>query len=246
LANSQTAGFRRRIPIFQGFGAELQAAGQKLNPGPAIALGTKIREAALDMRPGVQIETGRALDVAMVEKNAFFTVETPFGIRLTRSGRLQVTKDNELVNQEGFPVIDGTTKQPIKLEAEKLANATGATAEAGGAAEKKGKALGEVSIRENGDVYAGANRLGSLNLIRVPPENFGQLIAGGGDLFLYEGPAEEAAKVTVKSGVLESSNVRVESEMIQIILNVRSTELAAEALRIQDEGLGKALQDLAG
>lgn len=230
LANSQTVGFRRRVPVFSGFGTALKAAGAALDSTPNTAVGTVMDTAALDLRSGLKKETGEPLDLALEQPDVFFVVRTPEGERLTRNGRFSLNNNGELVNQLGFPVVRNGDGKAFKLPS----------------AGKKGAKAVKLSVRRGGEIYAGTALLGTLKLVKVPPREAGKLVSNGGDLFRYAGKPVPATGATVLPGTLESSNVQVQREMIELILNVRGTEMAATALKIQDEGLGRALQDLAG
>ena len=50
-------------------------------------------------------ETGKSLDMALTNPNAFFAVDTPFGIRFTRNGEFTVNDQNELTTMEGYKVV---------------------------------------------------------------------------------------------------------------------------------------------
>ena len=58
--------------------------------------------------------TGRSLDVA-IQGNAFLSVQTAAGNRVTRDGRLQLGKDGQLEAMDGSPVL-GKNGQPIKMD----------------------------------------------------------------------------------------------------------------------------------
>src|SRR6185436_13106772 len=89
IANGSTAGYKtQRSGTTEAerpsFGAALQAAVDVTNG-----------EARIDLRPGAQASTSRALDVA-IEGQGFFVVDTDHGIRYTRNGQFLRRSDGVL------------------------------------------------------------------------------------------------------------------------------------------------------
>ena len=66
-----------------------------------------------NMSQGALKKTGNRLDFAIKGKG-YFVVQTPDGIKYTRNGAFSLNEAGELVNQEGFPVMN-TDKKPIFL-----------------------------------------------------------------------------------------------------------------------------------
>lgn len=58
-----------------------------------------------DFTMGAMTSTGNPLDLALGEKNLFFAVDTPSGIRLTRDGAFRLNEEGELVTRDGFKVL---------------------------------------------------------------------------------------------------------------------------------------------
>jgi flagellar basal-body rod protein FlgG len=83
LANVNTAGFKRDVPIFDGY----------------IVAATKT-----DFRQGSLRLTENKYDLAL-SGPGFFQIETPQGIRYTRNGSFILNSDGRLVTLEGNPVV---------------------------------------------------------------------------------------------------------------------------------------------
>ena len=49
--------------------------------------------------------TGNTLDLG-IEGEGFFKVQTPVGVRYTRSGNFQLNREGILVQSNGFPVLE--------------------------------------------------------------------------------------------------------------------------------------------
>ncbi len=116
LANVNTDGFKRRdaiigdfMRIYQKRRDELPLANQtkeaakflnrSLNRVPRLV------EKYIDFQMGPMMKTGNPLDLALGEKNLFFAVETPDGIRLTRNGAFLLDDEGRLVSKEGYKVL---------------------------------------------------------------------------------------------------------------------------------------------
>jgi flagellar basal-body rod protein FlgG len=87
LANISTPGFKREVPIFDGY----------------IVKATKT-----DFQQGPFESTENQFDLAL-SGPGFFQVETPQGVRYTRNGNFTVTNEGRLVNMEGHPVVGDVT-----------------------------------------------------------------------------------------------------------------------------------------
>ena len=58
-----------------------------------------------DLDPGPITTTGNPLDLA-IEGSGYFTVETPEGVRYSRSGQFRLNELGELATADGHPVLD--------------------------------------------------------------------------------------------------------------------------------------------
>lgn len=87
LANISTPGFKRDVPIFEGY----------------IVKATKT-----DFQQGPFESTENRFDLAL-SGPGFFQVETPQGVRYTRNGNFTLTNEGRLVNMEGHPVVGDVT-----------------------------------------------------------------------------------------------------------------------------------------
>ncbi len=153
--------------------------------------------------------TGRKLDLSMTRAGTFFTVKTPSGQRLTRSGKVYVTADGTLVDEKGRPFM-GVDKPVIKID-----NPTA-----------------DVYITEDGNVMVGDAKVDSL-LMQVASSP-GRLRKEGNDLFAPTAAAgvrrAKPGEIQLMSGYLEGSNVDAVSSMVQLITLERHFELNTKAI----------------
>lgn len=174
----------------------------------------------LDFRPGSMEKTGRDLDFA-IEGRGFFVIDTPQGPRYTRNGNFSRTADGSIVTADGYPVQ--TTTGPLKVTT----------------------ASGAITVAEDGTVTAGEETVGRLRIVDFPEytdlqrEDLGRFRAPAGTT-----PAE-ASGVTVRSGVLEASNVSVVDRMVTLTEVARGFEALQRGLSIlSSEVDGRAIAEL--
>lgn len=171
----------------------------------------------LDFRPGSMEKTGRDLDFA-IEGRGFFVVDTPQGPRYTRNGNFSLSADGTVTTADGYAVQTATG--PLRV----------------------GKGGGPVSVADDGTVTVGEQTAGTLRIVdfaeyqELQREDMGRFRAPAGVT------PSEAAGATVRSGLLEASNVSVVDRMVSLTevargfealqrgLNILSTELDGRAI----------------
>lgn len=82
LANINTPGFKRDVPIFNDF---------------------MVQATKTDLSQGHLKDTGGKLDLAL-NGPGFFQIETPGGIRYSRNGAFTLSGEGVLVNKDGYPI----------------------------------------------------------------------------------------------------------------------------------------------
>src|SRR3954469_12723793 len=90
LANANTTGFKR------DFGHILQDA------TGSFEVGTRV-----DLSAGDLVSTDNELDVA-INGSGFFAIQTPNGVRYTRTGSFGLSSSGELVSKDGMPVLNSS------------------------------------------------------------------------------------------------------------------------------------------
>jgi flagellar basal-body rod protein FlgF len=160
-----------------------------------------------DFRQGTLEQTGGAYDLAIEGDGAFFSVQTPAGVRYTRDGAFTLGPDGTLQTKDGFPVQSDSG--PIVLDPKK----------------------GEAVISEDGIVsqaFAGrSEQVGKISLVRVG--NLSSMFKDGRGLYgLQSGVTPQpATDARLRQGMLESSNVNPMTEVTHLIqINRAYTQLA--------------------
>jgi flagellar basal-body rod protein FlgF len=181
LANADTVGFKAQLSAFQPLPVQGPGMPTRVN-GVAQGLG-------VDMREGGQVETGREMDVA-VQGAGWIAVQGADGSEgYTRAGELRLTPDGLLTDSRGNLVLgDGG---PISVPQSSQMNIG---------------ADGTVSVVPMGQSPATIAAVGRIKLVNPAAD---QLALGSDGLMHLSGggTADADPAVTLKSGVLESSNV---------------------------------------
>jgi len=229
LANVNTTGFKRSRAEFADLFYEARVrpgapspAGAALPSGIEIGQGVRPVATYKDFNIGEFRETGNALDLA-IEGKGFFQVEQPDGnIAYSRSGTFKTNAEGQLVNTDGYPMSPDITIP---------ADATSITI----------SETGVVSVTLAND--PSQIEVGQIQLATFP--NASGLSPVGRNLFVetpasgqavQSNPAEEGAGRVVQ-GFLESSNVAVVSEMIDLISAQRAYEINSKVITAADEML---------
>lgn len=214
LANADTVGFKTQLSAFQPLPVQGQGLGTRVN-GVAQGIGW-------DLRAGAQTDTGRPLDVA-VQGDGWLAVQTADGGEgYTRAGQLQLDADGLLTDVRGNPVMgDGG---PITVP---------------DATQISIGADGTVSVVPKGQGPETTSVIGKLKLVNPAPD---QLQLGEDGLMHLSGGgvAQADPAVTLKSGVLEASNVNPSQTLVQMIQLSRQYELQVRAIRTADDNAQSA------
>src|SRR5438045_836620 len=130
LANSETVGFKKDLPLFRQRLTEAQQrrlpqGGAGGGPGGAtnallepLGGGLLAHPTVIDTSQGDLEPSGSALDVA-IEGSGYFAVDDGGETRLTRAGQFALDREGNLIlsNEKGQQILDNQ-QRPIKLTAE--------------------------------------------------------------------------------------------------------------------------------
>ncbi|HVM94651.1 MAG TPA: flagellar basal-body rod protein FlgF [Terriglobales bacterium] len=208
LANVNTPGFRGERTTFQSLLALTRAA--MANPLNAATNNYGILEGThLDLSAGTLTNTGNSLDVG-IEGSGFFAVHTPQGTRYTRNGSFQVSSTGDLVTQAGDQVL-GTTG-PIRVPA------------------------GPVAISPDGTLSVNGAIAGQIKMVDFPAGT--PLVSEGSSLLSAPAASEQAAQnVSLRQGMLETSNVNAITAVTSLIGVQREAEMMGRALTLLDTNM---------
>jgi flagellar basal-body rod protein FlgG len=227
LANSATAGFRRRRlqfedMIYQNMITPGSPESQQTTAaGLQIGLGTRSAATEMVMTQGDFNQTGNNLDLA-IQGVGFFQITRPDGtIAYTRAGNFHRNNQGTIVTTEGDTVLPSITIP---------SNATNITI----------SQYGVVSATIPGQTAPA--QLGTIQLATFA--NPGGLNSVGGNLFeqtqssgnaITDVPGGSTGMGTLQQGYLENSNVDVVAEFVQMILAQRAYESNSKVVHVADD-----------
>ncbi len=227
LANVDTTGYKRDTAVSKNFPEllirRMGADGVYKTPiGSAdaapiigkLGLGVETNELYTDFSQGSYKETSSRTDLAL-SSEGFFAVQTPQGERYTRNGNFMVGKEGLLVTKEGYPVLG--ENGPIQV---------GQT---------------EYIVNEDGMVYfqETMQEVDRIKIVHFDNERYlkklGSSLYGETDV---SGPAyilEGEGRPLTMQGYVETSNVNVVNEMIQMIEVNRAYEANQKTITTQED-----------
>jgi flagellar basal-body rod protein FlgG len=226
LANVDTAGFKRDVAVSKSF-SELflrRINDDGVYPLPRgtgdvapiigkIGLGVETNEVYTIFEQGQFKETASTVDIAL-DGQGFVAIQTPQGERYTRNGAFKLGKEGILETKDGYPVLG--EQGLIRLEDDRF------------------------YINQNGIILAGENRepLDRLRIVRFDNERY---LEKQGTSFYRDTidsglafVAQEDQRPKVMQGFLETSNVNVVNEMVQMIEVNRAYEANQKTVQSED------------
>lgn len=202
LANANSNGFNSEHILFTSF------LSQDVNQGAPNPMAFAHDIATYRNTTGGTIQkTGNELDVA-INGNAYFMVETPLGTRYTRAGNFQIDGGGQLINGNGYPVLDASNQRIVFPDN-----------------------VNSIEIGSIGNIKVNGDDFGSIGVVRFDNEQL--LEQAGNGLFKTELVPQPTLEVPVIQGALENSNVQPVLElthMLQVGRSVANTAKFIEAV----------------
>lgn len=233
LANVNTTGYKKSRADFQDLMYQVTqepgTAQQQQGASPSgIQIGLGVRTASVGKlhSQGDFESTQNPLDIA-VEGDGFLPISLPTGETVyTRSGALKLNDTGSIVTSDGYEVSPAITVPPDALSINIATD-------------------GIVTVRQPG--AASATQVGQLQLAKF--QNVGGLRSRGRNLFEETessgsptlGNPGENGFGTVAQGFLESSNVSVVEEIVQMVTGQRAYEANSKVIQTADQLLSNAI-----
>ena len=236
LANVNTSGYKADKLAFKDTMAYyahdeirepiLNLRDKSLFPEPKNLARSRIAVSQIDFTQGAMHLTNNALDVAINGENAFFRVETPNGEFLTRNGHFALSADGTLMTPQGYRVMG----------------------EGGGITVPQGTR--HINISGDGQVEADNVVVGRIQLVSVDnPHNLEKmgynLLKPRQNTTINEGNAYTETRARLEQGYMETANVEVVSEMVNMIETNRQFEAYQKVMQTADT-LDRAANDRIG
>lgn len=189
---------------------------------------------------GTLIPTQNPLDVAL-KGEGFLEVLTPNGVRFTRKGNLSLSRDGELVTDQGFKVLSAlnaseeSLRDPASIDSfprpeERILRVPTNT---------------KLTISNEGDVLTKDGVVGKLSVIEFKDKH--ALRKEGNSVYISPDEANIVRtdiKTNVHQGFLEGSNVNAIEEMSELIKAHRHFESIQKAINAYDSISGKAANEI--
>lgn len=234
LANVSTNGFKRANAVFEDLMYQnLRQVGSnsteqsQLPTGLQVGLGVRTVATARSFAQGSMQQSGNSLDVA-IKGNGFFQVTMPDGtIGYTRDGSFQLDSQGRLVTSAGLPIANGitipATAQSISISADGVVTATipGNTAP---------QPMGTIAL---------ANFVNPAGLEPKGGNLYAETAASGQPA---TGTPGANGLGTVMQGFVETSNVNIVQELVNMIQTQRAYEMNSKAVQTTDQMLQKLSQ----
>ncbi len=233
LANAETNGFKRDLPMFRQRLTEAQQ--RRLSGGgggntnamlEALGGGLLATRTAVDSSQGELEPTHNEKDLA-IEGQGYFAVRDAAGnVKLTRDGRFMVDAQGQLsvANGRGERVLDAKGK-PIFIDGRL-----------------------PLGIDQDGSITQAGRTVGQVGVFDVPDRS--RLTKSGGTMLSYPGltsdtgPLAAATAATVRSGFIERANVDPTTELTALMDAQRQLEANANMIRYQDQTLAKLVNEV--
>lgn len=221
LANASTVGYKKEGATSQAFDEVLALKIKdttdpgKVKPLGNISLGVKIGENYTDYSQGSLRETHNSYDMALAG-NGFFKVEFKnkagqTSTKYTRDGGFTLNKDGYLVTKDGDFVLGKNGR----IQLNPLQNSV---------------------IDKVGNIYQNNRLIGTLDIADF--EDYNYLEKYGENYYqTVNGAREKESDSQVMTGYLEMSNIKVVSEMVEMISVSRAYETNQKLIQTYDSTL---------
>lgn len=189
---------------------------------------------------GTLIPTHNPLDLAL-QGEGFIEVLTPHGVRFTRKGNFSMSRDGELVTDQGFKVLTA-----LNATEETLRN----PASTGSIPKPEDRILKiptntKVTFTNEGDILTKDGQVGKISVVEFKDKH--ALRKEGSSVFITPDETNivrTGIKTNVNQGFLEGSNVNAIEEMSELIKAHRHFESIQKAINAYDQISGKAANEI--
>ena len=225
LAASGIPGFKRNRVGFHAVNAEMFNNALKEANKTQLQFMLPRITGYIDFQQGTLMPTGDNNNLS-IDGPGFFGVNGPNGTVYTRDGSFHVTAEGTLVTKEGYPLRTAGGGAAITI------NTNDAT---------------PVTVDRDGNVSQGGTPLGQLELVSFNPDDLKNLKRINAGYFSSGSVTPlpiDSSETRVAQGFLEGSNTTPTHEMSELMTTLRHFEANQKIMKIQDETMGKMIQQL--
>ena len=234
LANVATNGYKRSHAVFEDLIYQnLRQSGANsteqtvLPTGLQVGLGVRpVATARIDTQGNLQ-QTSNNLDLA-IKGDGFFQIQMPDGTtNYTRDGSFQLNANGQMVTSNGNTVLPGIT---IPANAQSLTIGADGTVSVTLPGQAAAQTVGQVQL---------ANFVNPAGLDPKGQNLFAETASSGTP---NTGAPNNNGMGALQQGFVETSNVNVVEELVQMIQTQRAYELNSKAVQTSDQMLQKLAQ----
>lgn len=234
LANASTVGYKKSRAIFEDllYQKVNQPGGRStadafLPEGLMLGAGSRVVATQKNFTQGDVETTDNTLDV-MIQGAGFFEIELPDGTTAyTRNGQFTRNDEGTIVTAEGYQLLPGITIPE---------DATGITISSDG--QVSVQTAGQNAAQDLGQITV-SNFINPAGLEPIGNNLYVETSASGAPI---QGIAGENGLGTIRQGQLETSNVQVTEELVNLIQAQRVYEMNSKVLTTVDEMMGTLIQ----
>jgi len=220
LANTGTPGYRTERMLFSDWLVrEPGGSGAgALPPGGRVLAYTQDRATYRDQTSGPVTHTANPLDLS-ISGEGYFTVQSPTGPKLTRSGHFERSLDGTVVDAAGDALLD-TRGQKLQLaQADTI-----------------------LTVSANGTLSSQNGQIGQIGIVKPLDPN--QLRAEGGRLLASGSPTAPVASPQVLQGTLEESNVQPTLEITRMMNDLREFQFTTQFVQAEADRQQSAIDKI--
>jgi fagellar hook-basal body proteins len=219
VANVKTPGYKEQLASNISFPSMLieRIKGDQVSGAVQIGglgTGVGVDRTAQSTIQGALETTGLNTDLAL-KSPGYFVVQTPGGERYTRNGRFQLDANGMLRSSDGYAVLG--EKGPI------------------------GPLSTEFSVRADGTIMDKGQAVDRLRVVDILADS---LTREGQSLYSSLQPVQASAAVQVQQGSIETSNVDISGQMVQIMTVMKAYEANQKVIQTEDDMIGKAVNEV--
>lgn len=237
LANVSTVGFKRDTAVFQDLLYQIKrepgassSQDSQLPSGLQLGTGVRVAGTAKQFTQGAMQVTERSLDLAVYGRGMFQVLMPDGSTTYTRNGQFQVNSDGEIVTANGYPLQPAITV-PTNASIVTIGTDGIVTASITGQEETVTQ-LGQIDL---------ADFVNPQGLKAIGDNLFRETAASGNPIV---GTPGLAGLGQINQGSLETSNVDVVEEMVNMITTQRAYEMNSKVVTSADQMLQFITQNL--
>ncbi len=213
IANAATPGYRAQRVLFSDWLQKEPAGSERSLAYTQDRATYQVRDA------GAYTHTGNPLDLAIGNGDAWFQVQTPSGVKLTRAGHFSLDDKGTVVDSEGDALLDRNGK-PLQV----------ATTDS------------VLTVAGDGTLSSENGQIGTIGL--VSPNNPATLLPEGSRLYATADGTAPVAAPRLTQGAVEESNVQPITELNRMTDTLREFQFVTQFVQAESDRQQSAIDKI--